>query len=69
MTTHTEPTINGMGAFEGIQSGILWKQKIVRNAKLALADLDAETLAIVVTEELRRRPAVLAAKILNEVTK
>lgn len=69
MTIHTEPNINGMGAFEGVSSGILWRQKIVRNAKIALADLDDETLALVVTEELRRRPAMLANRIVNEVTK
>ncbi len=67
--THTQPTIAGMGAYEGLQSGVLLQQKITRNAKLALADLDNVTFALVVTEALRRRPALVASSIIAEVTK
>ena len=67
MTDH--PHINGMGAYEGLRDASLWRQKIVRNARLSLADLDDETLALVVTDELRRRPARIATRIVNEVTK
>jgi hypothetical protein len=69
MTIHHTPNINGMGAFEGIQSAVLWRQKIVRNARLALSDLDDETLALVVSDELRRRPALVANRVIGEVTK
>ena len=66
MTDH--PHVNGMGAFEGLRDASLWRQKIVRNARLSLADLDDETLALVVADELRRRPAIVATSIINEVT-
>ena len=67
MTDH--PHVNGMGAFEGLRDASLWRQKIVRNARLSLADLDDETLALVVADELRRRPAFVAAGIIDEVVK
>ena len=67
MTDH--PHINGMGAFEGLQSAVLLRQKFVRNARLALADLDDQTLAMIVSDELRRRPAFVAVGIIDEVVK
>ena len=69
MTMHDHPHVSGMGAFEGIQSATLWRQKITRKAKIAVADLDNEALALVVIEELRRRPSWVVASILHEVTK
>ena len=56
--THDTPNINGMGAYEGLRSGVLLQQKLVRHARQAIADLDDATLASVLTDELARRPNV-----------
>lgn len=56
--THHEPNIHGMGAYEGLRSGALLQQKLVRHAKQAVHDLDDAALVDVIAEELRRRPAV-----------
>ncbi len=56
--THHEPNIHGMGAYEGLRSGALLQQKLVRHAKQAVHDLDDAALIAVLSDELARRPAV-----------
>lgn len=70
MTIHTEPTVHGMGAFEGGHlPGELIRAARVRSARMALADLDGRTFADLVVEAIRNRPAVLADSIIDRVTK
>ena len=71
MTHHDRPHINGMGAFEGCntQSGILTAQKTLMAARFALQALSDDALVIALTEEMRRRPALVASRVLCDVTK
>ena len=55
MTEHTSPSVHGMGAFEGLQSGILLQQRAVTLATLALAGLDDTAFAVVIGAALRDR--------------
>ena len=70
MTIHTEPTVNFMGAYEGGQlPGALIRATGIRNARAALAGLTDAEFADVVAESIRTRPAVLAERIIDRVTK
>lgn len=69
MTIHTSTNINGMGAFEGLSSGLLYQQRAAKLASLAIADLPDAVFAEVVAEAIRNRPAVLAERIIDRVTK
>ena len=69
MTIHTQPTVNGMGAFANLQDGKHWKQKFETNAKLVLSNLDDESFERIVVAEARRRPALVASRVIGEVTK
>lgn len=53
------PNINGMGAFETLQSATLMRQKLVRNARLSLADLCAADFEMVVVAAILQRPAMI----------
>lgn len=69
MTIHHTPSINGMGAFEGLNESLLLRQKIARNAKQALHDLTDEDFRAIVSEAIRNRPAMVASDIIAAVTK
>ena len=70
MTHHDRPHINGMGAYEGCntQSGILTAQKTLMAARFALQALSDDALVIALVDELRRRPAMVASRVIGEVT-
>jgi hypothetical protein len=71
MTTHTQPTIAGMGAYEGCntQSGILAIQITLKKAAFALQALSDDALVIALTDELRSRDAMVASRVIDGVTK
>lgn len=70
MNAHTSPNINGMGAYEGGHlPGELIRAARVRNARAALAELDDRDFADAVSESIRTRPATLAERIIDRVTK
>lgn len=70
MTTNTEPTVHGMGAYEGGQlPGALIRAALIRNARAVLAELTDREFADVVTESIRTRPDALAERIIDRVTK
>ena len=69
MATNNRPTITGMGAFEGFASGLLYQQRAAKLAAIAIADLPDAVFAEVVIEAIRARPAVLAERIIDRVTK
>ena len=62
-------TIHGMGAFEGLQSGLLLQQRAAKIARLALSDLPDAVFAEIVTEAIRARDAIMAERIIDGVTK
>lgn len=71
---HTEPSINGIGAFVGGQlPGALMAQKSQMAARFALQALDDDALLIAMRDELRRRHGALAGNVARalvaEVTK
>ena len=68
MTIHHEPTVNFGSAFEGCntQSGILAAQKTLMTARFALQALSDDALVIALTDELRRRPALVASRVIGE---
>lgn len=70
MTNHTTPNVHGMGAFEGGHlPGELIRAARVRSARIALADLDDRAFADLVAESIRNRPAIIAERIIDRVTK
>ena len=70
MTEHTSPNVHGMGAYEGGRlPGALIRANAIRNARAALAGLTDLEFADLVTESIRVRPAVLAERIIDRVTK
>lgn len=67
---HNEPTVHGMGAFEGGHlPGALIAAARVRNAGRALGELTDMEFAAVVAEAMRKRPAVLVERVIDRVTK
>lgn len=63
------PNVHGMGAFEGVQSAALTAQKTMLTARFALQALSDEALQLAVTEELRRRPWHVAARVIEGLGK
>ena len=61
--------IIGDAAFEGYKSSVLMRQKLARNAKIALHDLCDEDFAAIVIDAIRKRDAILAERIIDGVTK
>ena len=70
MNPHTTPHVHGMGAYEGGHlPGALIAAARIRNASRALGELTDLEFASVVIEALRKRPAVLAERVIDGVTK
>lgn len=63
------PHVNGMGAFEGVANGFLWRQKLAKNASILLADLHYEDFLEIVAAEIRNRPFTTLERVIDRVTK
>lgn len=57
-------------SFDGAHlSGLLWQQKVVKNARIMLADLPDAEFKQVVTDELNRRALDVAQDVVRGVCK